>query len=83
MDLKKLNDRTIGDSFSIPHITDILDQLGNAKYFTTLDFARSGYHQIAIAEKDKHKTAFSRSYADTSLTVLTFDLKTRQQRFND
>lgn len=82
MDLKKLNDRTIGDSFSIPNITDILDQLGNAKYFTTLDFA-SGYHQIAIAKKDKHKTAFSRSYADTSLTVSTFDLKTRQQRFND
>ncbi|XP_029659455.1 uncharacterized protein LOC115233278 [Formica exsecta] len=42
VDFRKLNDLTIGDSFPLPNITDILDQLGNAKYFTTLDLA-SGY----------------------------------------
>jgi len=45
VDFRKLNDLTIGDSFPLPNITEILDQLGNAKYFTTLDLA-SGYHQI-------------------------------------
>ncbi|KAL6446821.1 hypothetical protein ACFW04_001329 [Cataglyphis niger] len=47
IDFRKLNDLTIGDSFSLPNITDILDQLGNAKYFTTLDLV-SGYHQIPM-----------------------------------
>jgi len=31
--LSKLNDLTIGDSYPLLNITDILDQLGNAKYF--------------------------------------------------
>jgi len=41
--LPELNDLTIGDVFPLPNITEILDQLGNAKYFTTLDLA-SGCH---------------------------------------
>lgn len=32
IDFRKLNDLTIGDSFPLPNINDILDQLGNAKY---------------------------------------------------
>jgi len=62
LDFRKLNDFTIGDSFPSPNITDILDQLGNAKYFSTLDLA-SGYHQIPMHEKHKNKTAFSTPYA--------------------
>jgi len=41
VDFRKLNDLTIEDSYS--NITDILDQLGSAKYFSTLDLA-SDYH---------------------------------------
>jgi len=52
VDFRKLNDLTIGDSYPLPNITDILDQLGSAKYFSTLDLA-SGCHQIAMSEKDK------------------------------
>ncbi|XP_025156767.1 uncharacterized protein LOC112589074 [Harpegnathos saltator] len=54
-DFRKLNNLTIGDSFPLPNITDILDQLVNSKYFTTLNLA-SGYHQIPMAEQDKAKT---------------------------
>jgi len=58
VDFRKLNDLTIGDSYPLPNITDILDQLGSAKYFSTLDLA-SGYPQITMNEKDKNKIAFS------------------------
>uniref|UniRef100_A0A6V7LZN9 RNA-directed DNA polymerase n=1 Tax=Bracon brevicornis TaxID=1563983 RepID=A0A6V7LZN9_9HYME len=58
VDFRKLNDITIGDSFPLPNITDILDQLGQAKYFSTLDLA-AGFHQIPVKEEDKCKTAFS------------------------
>jgi len=43
IDFRKLNELTIGDLFPLPNITNILDQLGNAKYFSTMDLA-SGYH---------------------------------------
>lgn len=56
--LRKLNEVTIGDSYPLQNIKDILDQLGNAKYYTTLELG-SGYHQIPVKEQDRHKTAFS------------------------
>ena len=33
VDFRKLNDATVGDSFPIPNITDVLDSLGKSKYF--------------------------------------------------
>ncbi|KAA5606820.1 RNA-directed DNA polymerase, partial [Pseudomonas aeruginosa] len=58
IDYRKLNDITIGETYPIPNIVEILDQLGNSKYFTTLDLA-SGFHQTTMTQKDACKTAFS------------------------
>lgn len=58
VDYRKLNDISIADSFPLPLISDILDQLGGASYFSTLDLA-SGYHQLLVKEEDRSKTAFS------------------------
>lgn len=80
VDFRKLNDLTIGDSFPLPNITDILDQLGNSKYFTTLDLA-SGYHQIPMADKDKEKTAFSTSHGHFEFNRMPFGLKNAPATF--
>lgn len=58
IDYRKLNSITVKESFPLPNITDILDQLGNASYFSTLDLA-SGYHQLLMDDEDREKTAFS------------------------
>lgn len=58
VDFRKLNQVTVKDAFPLPRIDDILDQLGHARYFTTLDLA-SGYHQVLVDQKDREKTAFS------------------------
>jgi len=58
VDFQRLNDVTVGDSFPIPNIQDILDKLGRARYFSALDCA-SGYWQVPLAEEDRLKTAFS------------------------
>lgn len=57
MDFRKLNDMTIKDSYPLPRINDILNQLAGNMWFTTLDL-KSGYWQ-RISDKGKDKTAFS------------------------
>jgi hypothetical protein len=53
-----LNNVSIGTSFPIPNISDILDSIGKAEIFTSLDLC-SGFYQIRLREEDKEKTAFS------------------------
>ena len=61
VDFCKLNDVTIGDSFPIPVISDVLSSLGNSKYFSTVDCA-SGFWQIPVRAEDRPKTAFNTNY---------------------
>lgn len=58
IDYRRLNDITIEDKYPLPNINDILDRIGRAQYFTTLDLA-SGYHQVEMDPADIEKTAFS------------------------
>ena len=57
VDYRKLNQVTIDDKYPLPNIDSILDKLGKAQYFSSIDLAK-GYHQIFVAEKDIEKTAF-------------------------
>ena len=59
IDYRDLNRKTKNvDPYMLPRIDDTLDQLGNAKYFCTLDLI-SGYHQVELTEESKPKTAFT------------------------
>ena len=57
VDYRKLNAMTQVDAYPMPQIDDILDQVGQARYITTLDLAK-GYWQVLVAEEDQPKTAF-------------------------
>lgn len=58
VDYRRLNAVTKKDVYPLPRVDDTLDQLGKARYFTTIDLA-SGYWQIRMNEKDKEKTTFA------------------------
>jgi hypothetical protein len=57
VDYRKLNALTIKNKFSMPLVEEILEELGGAKFFTSLDLI-AGYHQIRMGEEDEYKTAF-------------------------
>jgi transposase InsO family protein len=80
IDYRQVNQKTVGDAYPLPDVTEILDQLGQSKYFSCIDMAM-GYHQIKVAEHDRAKTAFSTKEGHWEYTRLPFGLKTAPATF--
>ena len=57
IDYRRLNQITCNDAHPLPRVDNLLDAVGNAKYFTTL-YLKSGYWQIPVHPDDREKTAF-------------------------
>ena len=57
LDFRRLNEKTIGDVHPPTDIKEILDPLGQSKYFTFLDIVM-GYYQIEV-EGEGTKTTFA------------------------
>lgn len=74
IDFSKLNSQTITDRYPILDINLTLQNLGNAKFFSTIDL-ESGYHQINIRDTDRQKTAFSINGAKYEFVRMPFGLK--------
>ena len=79
-DYRNINSKTIDDRYPIPNINDILDRLGRAQYFSTLDLA-SGFHQIEIEEKSIEKTAFNVNNGHYEYLRMPFGLKNAPSTF--
>ena len=59
VDLRKLNNQTIKDAYSLPHIDEIIDSLQGSQCFSSLDL-KLGYWQVEMDEESKPLTAFTR-----------------------
>ena len=57
IDYQKLNKITIKDSYLLPHIDEMMDQLHGSEFFTKFNL-KSGYNQIQIWPGDEWKTMF-------------------------
>ena len=72
-DWRGLNKLTIKDRFEIPNPALLFDKLGGSKFFTKLDLAQ-GYHQLALSEDDRIKSAIVTRYGSYEWTVASFGM---------
>ena len=73
VDFRKLNALTTKDAYPLPRIEEIIEAVGSAKHFSTLDLA-SGYWQVPLKHEDAIKTAFATHKGLFHFTVLPFGL---------
>ncbi|XP_051153378.1 uncharacterized protein LOC127287824 [Leptopilina boulardi] len=80
IDFRALNEKTVGDFYPLPHITSVIDSLGQAQYFSVFDLA-SGFHQIELDPDDRQKTAFSTVHGHYEYVRMPMGLKNSPATF--
>lgn len=80
IDFRKVNAKLVPDKFPLPRIDVILDGLGNAKYFSTLDLF-SGFHKIPLEKSSREITSFSTENGIYQWKVLPFGLNIAPNSF--
>ena len=70
---RALNKVTVKNSYPLPRIDDLMDNLSGARCFSSLDLT-SGYHQLVLRDSDRPKTAFNTHFGKFEYKVLPIGL---------
>lgn len=81
IDYRALNTKIQNDKFPLPCITEILDSLSGAMYFSHLDLSQ-GYYQIELDSSSRPCTAFSTTKDQYQMTRLPMGLKISPSAFS-
>ena len=74
VDYRKLNAITKVDPYPMPRVDDMIDEVGSAKFISTLDLTK-GYWQVLVSEEDRPKTAFVTPFGLYQFTRMPFGLQ--------
>ena len=80
MDYRKLNLVTKADTYSIPRIKDMINEIGQASYITALDLTK-GYLQVPVAKESQEKIAFITSWGKYQFVTMPFGLDNAPSTF--
>ncbi len=81
VDYRLINNKTIKNSFPLPHIDDTLAKVGGKRFYSKIDLAQ-GYHQLRMHPGDEDKVAFSTSSGHYTWRVMPFGLKNAPASFS-
>ncbi|XP_056627068.1 retrovirus-related Pol polyprotein from transposon 412 isoform X1 [Triplophysa dalaica] len=73
VDYRRVNAVSKFDAYPMPRIDELLDRLGSARFFSTLDLTK-GYWQIPLSPLSKEKTAFTTPFGLHQFVTLPFEL---------
>lgn len=79
-DYRKLNAMTVKNRYPLPLISDLVDKLRNARYFSKLD-VRWGFNNVRIKEGDEWKAAFRTTRGLFEPLVMFFGLTNSPSTF--
>lgn len=79
-DLRKLNEKTLPDNFPIPNLTEMIDMLNGAKFFSSLDLT-SGFNQMSLHPDDAHFTGIATEEGVFEYRRLPFGLRNASSSF--
>lgn len=79
-DLRKINLKTLPDNFPIPNMSEMIDLLSGAKYFSSLDLT-SGFHQMSMHPSHAHLTAIATEAGHFQFKRMPFGLKNASASF--
>nr|GEW17450.1 putative reverse transcriptase domain-containing protein [Tanacetum cinerariifolium] len=82
IDYPKSNKPTVKNSYPLPMIDDLFDQLQGLSVYLKIDL-RSGYHQLRVMDKDIPKTTFRTRYGNYEFQVMSFGLTNTPAVFMD
>ena len=72
-DYRYLNEQTVKNNYSLPLISDIVENIGIKKIFIKMDL-RQGYNDVQIKEEDEWKAVFTIPEGLFKLAVMFFGL---------
>ena len=79
-DYRKLNEHTICDTYPLPLIPELIQQIGDAWVFTKFD-VRWGYNNIRIKDGDQWKAAFKTCFSTFQPEVMYFGMSNSPPTF--
>ncbi|GBL90462.1 Retrovirus-related Pol polyprotein from transposon 297 [Araneus ventricosus] len=79
-DLRKLNEKTIPDNFPLPNLTEMVDMLSGAKFFTSMNLT-SGFHQMKMHPDHAFLTGIATKFDVFEFKRLPFGLRNASASF--
>ncbi|GFU75033.1 retrovirus-related Pol polyprotein from transposon 297 [Trichonephila clavipes] len=79
-DYRKLNEVMVPDTYPLPRMEDLLQELKHTAYISTIDL-KYGYHQVNVNPADEDKTAFVCPFGTYRFKRMPFGLKNAPTTF--
>jgi len=80
VDYRKVNSVTVADSYPLPRVDDIIDDLGQARYLSKLDLLQ-GYYQVPLTSRAVPVSSFVTPSGLWEWTVLPFGFRNAPATF--